>query len=569
MVLFLALPLSVFAAKADGDSVPTLSAKNALNTPLGVRSYGMGMAQTGNANDLSAIYYNPAGLAQINYVEYGLSYYSAANDVSGHSLLMSIPLPYGTLGLAGVFNTVQDTEYTDKGSYSLPDRNKYSYTAALSYGMPIPRLERKLNFGTTVKWFGANFQDSLPGATYPMQQKGLFIDVGLLGTFDPAQYSDALRWLPRISAGFAARNLHPLVAVDHEVQHPDNREEYNTGISLHFPYKLMLNVDAVNSPKETTRMRYGLEYWPAHFLALRGGLTKSTGDDLYTTIHWGIGFGETVQNSKLSFEYSGAKEFPVGVGVNFERPSSTYHRFAFHHSFEVIGEERGRATPIRFTERYTHRYRFARALSPREIIADTISSLTPQEASYDSAIQAADASDVKPEIAPIEEQEEAPVTPGKPKPNQKPSYTPISLGKYVVAVYPVDVEFVAGRATSFPLKEKLRGNFLLEVSRARVGRLINANKLTSAPAQRQGELESAYLKRLQQTLGADLIVFNKLYVDGNYGELKLLTLYYKKGDTGLSARTEVIGSDAEETSFVAKATAQFAKSHKALLEELK
>ncbi|MBV6492732.1 MAG: hypothetical protein LDLANPLL_00729 [Turneriella sp.] len=558
---------SILAQKADGNSVPTLSALSALNVPLGVRSYGMGMAQTGNANDLSAVYYNPAGLAQINYVEYGLSYRSGANDVQGQSLLMSIPLPYGTVGLTGVFNRVQDNEYVDNGVNSLPDRNKYSYIAGISYGMPVPKLERKLNFGTTVKWFGADFGDSVAGAVYPKQQKGLFIDVGLLGTFDPAQYSEALRWLPRLSAGLAARNLHPLVKVDNEVVPIDNREEYNVGFSMHFPYKFMLNVDVVNSPKDLTRMRYGFEFWPAHFLALRGGLTKGTIEENYTSIHWGLGFGETVQNSKLSFEYSSALEFPEGVGVNFNRPHSVYHRFAFHQSFEVIGSNKGRPTPIRYTERYSHKYRFARELSPREIIADTVTTLTPEEASYDSAIQAADEKNAAPEIAPTEP--ETPEAPVKPNQKAKPKPKPITLGKYIVAVYPVDVEFVSGRATSYPVKEKLRGNFLIEVSKARLGRLIAANKLVSTPKQQKGELESAYLKRMQQALGADLIVFNKLYIDGNYGEMKLLTLYYKKGDSSISARTEVIGSDAEETTFVKKATEQFAKSHRMLLEELK
>ncbi|MBX3721570.1 MAG: hypothetical protein KF713_07025 [Turneriella sp.] len=567
LFLLFGFNLPVFAAaKADGASVSTLSAQNALNTPLGVRSYGMGMAQTGNANDLSALYYNPAGLATINYVEYGLSYHGASNDVAGHSLLMAIPLPYGSLGLTGVFNRAQDNEYVEKGVNTLPDRNKYSYIAALSYGAPV--WARKINAGINIKWFGANFQDSPTGAVYPQQQKGLFIDLGLLGTFDPSHYSDSLRWLPRMSGGFSARNLHPLMKFDNEVGSGDNREEYNVGVSMQFPYKVMFNVDAVNAMNVPTRMRYGFEYWLAHFLAIRGGFTQAMGADNFKSIHWGVGFGETVQGSKLSFEYAAAKEYPDGVGVNFEKPSVTYHRFAFHHSFETIDIENGRPTPVRFTERYSHRYRFARELAPREIIADTVTTLTPDQASYDAAIAAAEQNAQKPEIAP---EADAPQTPVKPlKPGQKPTPPkPFTVGKYIVAVFPVSLEVVAGRTKNYSIKEKLRGNFLIEVGKGGAGRLINANKLVAAPKQNPGELESAYLKRIQQALGADLIVFSKLFVDGNRGELKLFTLYYKKGDTGLSAQSEVIGSDADEMDFIRKATGRFEKEHKALLEELK
>ena len=564
---------AVAAVKSDGDSVPYLSAASALNTPLGVRSYGMGMAQTGNSNDLSALYYNPAGLATINYVEYGLSYHGAANDVAGHSLLMAIPLPYGTLGLTGVFNRAQDNEYVRNGVNVLPDREKYSYIAALSYGAPV--LMRKLNAGMSVKWFGANFLSSPQVTSYEQQQKGLFIDMALLGTFDPVQYSEFLRWLPRFSAGFTARNLHPLLKLDNEVSRPDNREEYNAGISMHFPYKVMLNFDAVNSVSLPTRFRYGIEYWPAHFLALRGGVTHASAGSPFTSIHWGIGFGETISSSKLSFEYAAAKEYSDGFGNNFEKPNATFHRFAFHHSFESVEVERGRMTPIRFTERYTHRYRFARELATREIIADSVLSLPSENTGYDAAIAAVQPNDGAPgsttglDIATSDDTQ--PATDEKPKPGQKPKPKPKPqiVGKYIIAVLPVSVEVVAGKAGNTSLKERLRGNFVVRVNSSGAGRLINPAKMSSAPQQAAGELESVYLKRLQRAVGADLIVFNKLMVDGITGELKLFTLYYKRGDTGVTAQTEVKGSDASELDFVQRATAQFEKEHRAILEELK
>lgn len=574
------------AVKNDGDSVSTLSAASALNTPLGVRSYGMGMAQTGNANDLSALYYNPAALAGINYVEYALSYHGAPNDVGGHSFLMAIPMPYGTMGLTGVFNRAQDNQYVQNGINVLPDGNKYSYIAGLSYGAPV--WVRKINAGLNVKWFGADFPSTLAAPGYARQQRGLFIDLSLLGNFDPAQYSDALRWLPRMSAGFTARNLHPLFRLDNEVGRSDNREEYNAGVSMQFPYKVMFNADAVNSMYNPTRMRYGFEYWPVHFLALRGGITHALGNDQFRSLHWGLGFGETIQSSKLSFEYSAAKEFLDGFGTHFAGASNTYHRFAFHHSFESIEINRGRQTPIRFTERYSHRYRFARELAPREIIADTMTTLPEENVGYETAIAAAEqhaAQNPSATGGPAGAAAggaaggETPAggggagaggtgaqgggaTPVKPKPDQ-------IVGKYIVAVFPVGLEVVAGRAKNPSLKEKLRGNFLVEVNKGGAGRLINSSKLSSAPIQSPGELESAYLKRLQQNLGADLIVFNKLFVDGLTGELKLSTIYYHRGDSQISAQSETVGSDAEEVTFINKATAQFVKDHKAILEELK
>jgi len=563
---FFSTPL--FAA-VDGQSVPALQAASALNTPLGVRSYGMGMAQTANANDLSAMYYNPAGLATINYFEYALSYHAAAAGVSATSLMASIPLPYGTLGLQGVMNVPQDNQYVQNAVNILPDRNKYSYIAGLSYGAAVPYAKRLLNFGTTVKWFGANFLSSPQVTSYPQQQKGLFIDLGLSSVFDPAHYSNALRWFPRMAVGVAARNLHPLFGIDNEVAPPDNRSEYNAGISFQFPYKLMANFDVVNTLVNPTRFRFGLEYWPIYFLALRGGMTVSGSGDQYKSVHWGFGLGDTVQKSKLSFEYSGANEYYNGFGVALETVHQTYHRFAFHHSFESTEFVRGREVPIRFNERYTHRLRFARALQPNEIIADTIGDISQDKGDYQSDMDAAGGSKVKPDVAPDEAPAQPVPTDPKGKKKPEPHRPPTIIGKYLVAVYPVSIEMTAGRPTSFPVKERLRGNFLIEVSSGGVGRLIPQSKLGAAPEQKKGELDSVYFKRLQQTLGADLIVFNKLYIDGNTGDLRLITIYFRRGAKGVSAQTEVVGSDGQEGEFVARARAEFAKEYKALLGELK
>ncbi|MCX7633709.1 MAG: hypothetical protein N2Z22_10295 [Turneriella sp.] len=543
--------------------MPTLSAASALNTPLGVRSYGMGMAQTGNANDLSALYFNPAALGNINYFEYGLSYHDAPANVGGHSLLLSIPLSakFGTLGLSGVFNRPQDNQYIREGVNALPDRNKYSYIAGLSYGVSV--LPRLLAGGFTVKWFGADFSTPVPNPSYPLQQRGVFIDLALLSSFDPGHYYEWLHWLPRMSFGIAARNLQPLFRLPNEVPRSENRQEFNTGISMHFPYKFMLNLDSVNSPSATTRWRGGLEYWPVHFLALRGGVTVGSAGDRFQSIHWGFGIGETVQSSKLSFEYAAAKEFPDGFGANFERPHVTYHRFAFHHSFESIEiNAKGRVTPLRFTERYTHRYRFAHELAPREIVADTVASLSEEDPGYEVALQSSEASGAdSPAIAAPEKEE----TPPRPKGPKRPTDI---VGKHIVAIFPVSFEVVAGQVSNVALKEKIRGNFLITVNRGGVGRLISPNKLKAAPKQGERETESAYLNRLQQALGADLIVFSKLYANGLNGDLRLVVLYYRRGDSGFSAQDEIEGVDARESQFVAEATEKFNTTHKSLLEEL-
>jgi long-subunit fatty acid transport protein len=60
-----------------------------LSTPgfgVGARAMGMGNAYTGVASDFSAIYFNPAGLAQLTRGEFsmGMSYLNAQDDSERH-----------------------------------------------------------------------------------------------------------------------------------------------------------------------------------------------------------------------------------------------------------------------------------------------------------------------------------------------------------------------------------------------------------------------------------------------------------------------------------------------------
>ena len=87
-------------------------------TGVGSRSLGMGNAYTGIANDFSAIYWNPAGLAQLQFSEFslGLSYHnnadistffnvqekynSTSTNLNGLGLVYKIPTSKGSMVLA-------------------------------------------------------------------------------------------------------------------------------------------------------------------------------------------------------------------------------------------------------------------------------------------------------------------------------------------------------------------------------------------------------------------------------------------------------------------------------------
>lgn len=116
-----------------------------LSTPgfgIGARSIGMGMAYTGVANDFSASYYNPAGLAQLrlNEVSLGLSNVSYGNTSSFYGTGQSFTNSGTNLNSAGIVYAVP----TLKGSFVL----------AIGYG-------RQSDFTTGLSFAGFNPRSSI------------------------------------------------------------------------------------------------------------------------------------------------------------------------------------------------------------------------------------------------------------------------------------------------------------------------------------------------------------------------------------------------------------------------
>nr|HPI04205.1 UPF0164 family protein [Candidatus Goldiibacteriota bacterium] len=72
-----------------------------LNWGAGARSLGMGKAFTGLADDASAVYYNPAGLAQQNPYQLSLMHVILYEDTMYDFAAATVPFSgVGTFGLA-------------------------------------------------------------------------------------------------------------------------------------------------------------------------------------------------------------------------------------------------------------------------------------------------------------------------------------------------------------------------------------------------------------------------------------------------------------------------------------
>lgn len=222
--------------------------------PLSARARGTGNAFVGLADDAGAVYYNPAGLAQISKWENIFQSGPIDDNYSYVNIASVYPTEYGVIG-AGL---------TGFG----PSGNNNDKTAVLSYSYKM----KKAFIGVGYKDYG--------------NASGKEIDLGLL-----------LKLNNRLSFGSVVRKTlemsnHPLTWKNGVVIEP-----FGSKIS----FKLLADFDffpTVNNRK--TIVHSGFEWSPIKILSLRGGIEEEK-----TTYGIGLDFG------RFRFDYASRNYFSI------------------------------------------------------------------------------------------------------------------------------------------------------------------------------------------------------------------------------------------------------------------
>ena len=170
-----------------------------LKKSVGVKAIGMGGAYTSLADDTSAIYWNPAGLAQIQdyYSVYAMGGTGGSDEYPGlkdviptHNFFaFSIPLQKFTdvlgktvIGVGYISSKMDNIQHTDSdgnriGTISDTD-NAYYLTAAI----PLWQSTTSLYVGASLKYITKNMSE------VGVSDGGLDIDAGVIYSIDAAKY---------------------------------------------------------------------------------------------------------------------------------------------------------------------------------------------------------------------------------------------------------------------------------------------------------------------------------------------------------------------------------------------
>jgi len=148
---------------------------------VGARACSMGEAFTGLADDFSAIYWNPAGIAQIQDIEFNFMHNDWFQGIRYEFVSGILPLEeeLGTLGLSGVILKMDDIVGRDTNGNFTSNFEAKDSILGLSFGQ---MWNEKLMWGATIKWINLKIEEEKTdgiafdlGGLYKFQDTGLTV----------------------------------------------------------------------------------------------------------------------------------------------------------------------------------------------------------------------------------------------------------------------------------------------------------------------------------------------------------------------------------------------------------
>jgi len=178
MPFLLCLPFIVYGQSGDYNKVATTAAQF-LKVEVGARALAMGGCFGALANDASALYWNPAGIAQLSKLEISLTHSRWIADISNGFAGLVLPVDRNNIvGLSFQYQTMDEMEQTTieqpkgTGLYF----NARDLAIGISYARPMTDY---LHFGMTAKMIHQSiWNETAMGFAMDM---GLLLDTGIKG----------------------------------------------------------------------------------------------------------------------------------------------------------------------------------------------------------------------------------------------------------------------------------------------------------------------------------------------------------------------------------------------------
>ena len=293
-----------------------------LKKSVGVKAIGMGGAFTSIADDTSAIYWNPAGLAQIQdyYSVYAMGTTGASDKYPGlkdviptHQFFaFSVPLQKFTnilgktvIGVGYISSKMDNIQHTSSSGERLGTISDTDNAYYLSAGLPLWQSTTSLYIGASLKYITKKMSD------VGVSDSGLDIDAGVIYSVDASEYgliNFGAIFQKGVNMGDDSAPMTTKVGVSDKVLFVDK-------------FQLTGALDLVQRQNEPLSTNVGLEFgvidiWKMdsfgiNGIFLRGGLEGYAIENRYditsdynetVSYNFGLGFDFSIMNTVLQLD---------------------------------------------------------------------------------------------------------------------------------------------------------------------------------------------------------------------------------------------------------------------------
>jgi long-subunit fatty acid transport protein len=323
LVLGIAVSLMLVAGVSNAQFAEDVLRFSTFNTAVGARSAGMGNASIGLADDFSALYTNPAGLASLRSFEFsaGLSNAGYSNDATFYGAMMSTSSRVTNLNNLGIVYPVPTTRGSLSFAFGFARVANYSTAASFKGFNPgssiVESLTPDVNLNSmnnadrkNLLDYNVPFQvflsDTIGGRLYPnvtdsVQQEGNVVEGGGLNSWS---FGGAVEIARGLTLGVGINILSGSYTYDRLYTETDSRNIYHYGPP--FDFSQFTYESSVKSEISGYNVLFGLMYRKQG--VYKAGLTVRT---------------PTYYDISEDFSDVGKSRFDNGDQFSIENPGST------------------------------------------------------------------------------------------------------------------------------------------------------------------------------------------------------------------------------------------------------
>lgn len=265
--------LIFISIKADGGQAFAF-----LKNDFGVRATGMGGSFVSLADDVSCIYYNPAGLLKLNDLEFSAETHILSFGRNLNYVALGKPFEINKLYYATGFSWINFSSGSDieeRKTNSPEPESKFSNNANIFVFSTATRIMKNFYIGGNFKFLFQNIKDT--------KGSGIGFDFGVF-----------LKIFNNLNAGFTIQNISTNINWNNTSRIETLPQYFLYGFSYEFEnlfdlnqFDLICGVDMIYAGVDYFKLKLGSELFINKFLAIRAGyngtLTFGIGIKLYPT----------------------------------------------------------------------------------------------------------------------------------------------------------------------------------------------------------------------------------------------------------------------------------------------